>query len=417
MVCLATVRAQGTYHPPEDAGRARAAWSQQAVRTGIDVLAASDFAALAGRKVGLITNHTGIDRTGVRTVDLLWNSEAVDLVTLFSPEHGFAGSLDQSHIKDAEDEGTGLVIRSLYGETRKPSAEMLEGVDTLVFDIQDIGCRFYTYISTMGLAMEAAQEHGLRFVVLDRPNPIDGVTVQGPMRDPGVDSFVAWHDLPVRHGMTVGELATMFVAERFPKLDLHVVKMEGWDPAKYWDATGLVWIDPSPNMRSLKQALVYPGIGLIEGTNVSVGRGTDTPFERIGAPWMDGLALAAALNDAKLDGVRFVPIQFTPDATKHKNELCSGVYVMLTDWAAFDPLETGIELALAIRRLHPKSWDPKRWNWLLCNAATAQAVLDGQPRAEITATWQEGLRAFAPRRASALLYPRQPGRPGRRDRR
>lgn len=382
-------------------------------RTGIDVLSANGFEELRGRRVGLITNHTGIDRRGRRTVDLLWESDAVDLRTLFSPEHGFAGQLDQSHIGDAEDGSTGLVIRSLYGETRKPSAAMLEGLDTLVFDIQDIGCRFYTYISTMGLAMEAAAEHGLRFVVLDRPNPIDGVTVAGPMRDEGIETFVAWHDLPVRHGMTVGELARMFRAERCPDLDLYVVEMHEWDPHRDFSDTGLTWVDPSPNMRSLKQALTYPGIGLIEGTNVSVGRGTDTPFERVGAPWMDGVAVAAALNAANLEGVRFVPIRFTPDASKHKGVECGGVYLMLTDALRFDPLVTGIELARTIHRLHPledgddpQGWNPKRWNWLLCHKRTAEAVLRGVPTADIVASWQGGLHAFMERREAALIYPR-----------
>ena len=399
---------------------AAAAWltllaPAQDCRTGIDVLAADSFAALDGRRVGLITNHTGVDRTGRRTVDLLWKSENVDLRTLFSPEHGFAGQLDQSHISDAEDGSTGLVIRSLYGETRQPSAAMLEGLDTLVFDIQDIGCRFYTYISTMGLAMEAAAQNGLRFVVLDRPNPIDGVTVAGPMRDEGVETFVAWHHLPVRHGMTVGELARMFRTERCPDLDLQVIEMEGWNPQRDFSHTGLLWVDPSPNMRSLKQALAYPGIGLIEGTNVSVGRGTDTPFERIGAPWMDGSAVAGALNGAALAGVRFVPVRFTPDASKHKGRECGGVYLMLTDTARFDPLATGIELARTIQRLHPHQadggdgdlgWNPARWNWLLCHEDTANAVLRGVPTAEIVRSWDAALAAFAPRRAAALIYPR-----------
>ena len=260
--------------------------------TGIDVLVRNGFRELQGRRVGLITNQTGVDRAGVSTVELLRRAEGVDLKALFSPEHGLEGKLDVAKIGDTQDANTGLPVYSLYGENRSPTAESLQGLDTLVFDIQDIGARFYTYISTMGNAMRTAAEHKLRFVVLDRPNPINGVDVAGPVLDEGSQSFVGFHTLPVRHGMTVGELAAMFNEELQLGVDLQIVPVEHWRREDYFDRTGLLWVNPSPNMRSLAEAVLYPGIGLLEMTNLSVGRGTDTPFEVIGAPWLDGIQLA-----------------------------------------------------------------------------------------------------------------------------
>ena len=248
------------------------------VQTGIDVLVRDELRALAGQRVGLITNQTGIDGLGVSTIVRLYDAPGVDLVALFSPEHGLHGKLDIASISDSKDDGTGLRVFSLYGDTRQPTAEMLDGIDTLVFDIQDIGTRFYTYISTLGLAMQAASEHGKRFVVLDRPNPINGVDVSGPFADAGRESFTAFHKLPVRHGMTTAELALMFRSERNLDLELEVIELEHWNRAGYFDGTGLRWVNPSPNMRSLAQALLYQGIGLLETTNLAVGRGTDTPL-------------------------------------------------------------------------------------------------------------------------------------------
>ncbi len=274
---------------------------------GIDVLQRDGFAMLKGHKVGLITNHTGLNRDGVSTVKLLHEAPDVKLVTLFSPEHGFEGKLDVSKIGDQTDQSTGLKVFSLYGETRTPTKESLDGIDTLVFDIQDIGCRFYTYVSTMGNAMKAAGEHKVRFVVLDRVNPVGGVDVQGPILDDGDQSFVGYHTLPVRHGMTAGELAKMFREEMSLDVDLVVVPVEGWTRSNLFDETGLTWTNPSPNMRSLTQAVLYPGVGLLEMTNLSVGRGTDTPFELIGAPWIRERELAAHLNAAGIAGVRLCP--------------------------------------------------------------------------------------------------------------
>jgi uncharacterized protein YbbC (DUF1343 family) len=378
---------------------------EPAVFTGIDVLERDAFAPLAGTRVGLITNHTGINRRGESTVRLLHDADNVRLVALFSPEHGLEGKLDVSKISDARDASTGLKVYSLYGETRRPTAESLADVDTLVFDIQDIGARFYTYISTMGLAMQAAAEHGKRFVVLDRPNPINGVDVQGPVLDDGRQSFVGFHTLPVRHGMTTGELARMFQAEMdLEDLDLEVIRMEGWRRSDYFDATGLLWVNPSPNMRSLTQALLYPGIGLLETTNVSVGRGTDTPFEVIGAPWINGLELAGRLNRAGLEGVAFVPIRFTPMASKFSGEECGGVNVIITDRKALHPLRTGLEIARQLRLVYPGDWNAKAYARLLNDQATLDAVTAGKAVKEMEAISRGELEEFLKRRERFLLY-------------
>jgi len=375
------------------------------VETGIDVLLRENFAPLEGRRVGLITNHTGVDRGGVSTARRLYETPKVALVALFSPEHGLHGKLDVPKIADSEDSETGLSVFSLYGETRKPTPAMLEGIDTLVFDIQDIGTRFYTYISTMGLALEAAAENGIRFVVLDRPNPINGVDVAGPVADPDKLSFTAWHRLPVRHGMTAGEMALMFRAERSLDLDLQVIELENWDRSGYFDATGLRWINPSPNMRSLTQALLYPGIGLLETTNLSVGRGTDKPFEVIGAPWLGGQALADVLNRMQLPGVVFVPVEFTPDSSKFAGERCSGVNIIITNRPAFDPLRTGLEIARTLRLMYADRWDVEAYARLLANELALKGVRSAEDFSVIEAGYRKGLDAFMKRREMYLIYP------------
>jgi uncharacterized protein YbbC (DUF1343 family) len=394
-VAAAAIRDAQRSSPPRPAGN---------VLAGLDVLARDGFRQLAGRKVGLITNHTGRGRGGESTVELFKKAKNVQLAALFSPEHGFEGKLDVSKIGDAQDQATGLKIFSLYGETRKPTPAMLEGLDTLVFDIQDIGARFYTYVSTMGEAMKAAAEHQVQFVVLDRPNPIGGVAVAGPMLDRGKESFVGFHRLPVRHGMTAGEQALLFKEELKLDLDLVVVECEGWRRSELWDATGLVWVNPSPNMRSLTQALLYPGIGLLETTNISVGRGTDTPFEVIGAPWIDGQKLAGELNASGIPGASFVPIEFTPTSSKFANEKCGGVNVIITDRVSFEPLRTGFEIAAQLRKLHPDQWEAKAYARLLGNEATLQALLDGKPADEIEVIAREGVNGFLRRRTKHLLY-------------
>jgi len=372
--------------------------------TGIDLLRRDGFALLKGCRVGLITNHTGVAAGGVPTSELLHRALGVTLVALFSPEHGVAGKLDQPRVEDGRDPGTGVPVYSLYGATRRPTREQLRDLDTLVFDIQDIGTRFYTYISTMGEAMQAAAEHGVRFVVLDRPNPIGGDVVAGPVLDAGKESFVGFHTIPVRHGMTVGELALMFKAERKLSLDLHVVRVEGWRRADRFDATGLEWTDPSPNMRSLTAALLYPGVGMVETTNLSVGRGTGTPFEVIGAPWLDGRGLAAELRQANLPGVSFVPIRFTPESSKYQGQLCGGVRILVTDWTQCDPVRLSLTLAVTLQRLYPDTWDVSAYNRLLACDQVLGAVREGKSVAEIESLYQGDLAAFLKRREPFLLY-------------
>jgi uncharacterized protein YbbC (DUF1343 family)/CubicO group peptidase (beta-lactamase class C family) len=373
------------------------------VKTGIDVLEDEGFARLKGRKVGLITNHTGQDSLGRATIDLLRKASGVELVALFSPEHGIRGAVDAT-VADSKDDKTGLPIYSLYGQRRRPTAETLKGIDTLVFDIQDVGCRFYTYTSTMGLAMEAAAEHKLRMLVLDRPNPIGGLAVEGPVLDEKRESFVGYHRLPIRYGLTIGELALLFNKERKIGADLEVVKLKGWKRGDFYDATGLTWIHPSPNLRSLTAALTYPGIGILETTNLSVGRGTERPFEWIGAPWLDGRVLAAALRDQKLPGVRFVPLTMTPTASVFKGERCGGVQIIVDDWAKFRPLKTGIALAWTLRHIYPDAWKVKNYDRLLSHRLTLDALQAGASWQDMEKAWQPELDAFMEVRRQYLLY-------------
>lgn len=372
--------------------------------SGLDVLQRDQYRHLQGKRIGLITNHTGINRDGVNIVELFNTAANVDLVALFSPEHGFEGKLDVAKIKDAQDAKSGLQIYSLYGKTRKPTAEMLADIDLLVFDIQDIGTRFYTYISTMGNAMQAAADHDIDFMVLDRPNPINGAHVQGPVLDKGSESFVGFHPVAVRHGMTAGELANMFNVELDLKLDLQIIKLAGWHRSNFFDATGLPWVNPSPNMRNLNQALLYPGIGLLETTNLSVGRGTDTPFEQIGAPYIQGRELANAMNARKLNGIRFVPIQFTPESSKFSGQVCGGLSLVITDRDVFDPLATGLELAVALRTLYREQWETKSLNRLLSHQQTYESIKAGASVRDIRSAYNNGLQAFRQRRKAFLLY-------------
>ncbi|MEP6718723.1 MAG: exo-beta-N-acetylmuramidase NamZ domain-containing protein [bacterium] len=374
------------------------------VLTGIDVLERDGFKQLAGMRIGLITNQTGRDRQGTSTIDVLSKAPGVKLTALFSPEHGIRGIADEK-VSDSKDQQTGLPIFSLYGETRRPKPEQLKDLDALVFDIQDIGTRFYTYISTLGYVLEEAAKARLPVIVLDRPNPIGGVEIEGPVAAPDEVSFTAYHTIPVRHAMTSGELALFFNEQRKLACDVRVIKMENWRRAMWFDETNLTWINPSPNMRSLVEATLYPGIGLLETTNVSVGRGTDTPFEVIGAPWIDGQQLAAYLNQRGIPGVRFVPVRFKPNASVFKGEECGGVNIIITDRARFHALSSGLEIAIALRKLYPTQWRMDDYGRLLANSDTLARLKRGDAAADIVRSWSEQLDAFRQARARSLLYP------------
>lgn len=373
------------------------------VECGIDVLARSGFAPLVDKRVGLVTNHTGRTAEGVPTIDVLFRAPGVKLVALFSPEHGIRGLVD-AEVADSKDEATGLPIVSLYGKTRKPAKESLKGLDVLVYDIQDVGARFYTYISTLGLVLEAAAEHGLPVVVLDRPDPIGGEAIAGPVRDAEFASFIAYHALPVRHGMTVGELARLFNAERRLDAKLSVIACTGWRRSDFYDRTGLTWVNPSPNMRSLTEALLYPGVALLEATNLATGRGTDTPFERVGAPWIEPRGFARALGACGLPGVRFVPIHFTPRERQYAGRECGGVQIAIDDWHVFEPLKLGIGLAVVLQKLYPREWEPAGLLNLLADRATYDAILEGRDVAAIAALWESELAEFRRVRAHYLIY-------------
>jgi len=382
-------------------GANRPAMNHLRTLNGIDVLVKNNYAPLRGKRIGLVTNHTGQDRERHATIDLLQAAPGVTLVALFSPEHGIRGAMDEN-VGDSKDAKTGLPVYSLYGDRRKPTAEQLKGLDALVFDIQDVGCRFYTYTSTMGLCMEAAAEAGIAYIVLDRVNPINGSTIDGPVLTEKT-SFVGFHPIPLRYGMTIGELARMFNAERKTKADLTVIELENWQRDAWLDETGLPWTNPSPNMRNLKQAILYPGIGLLESA-LSVGRGTDTPFELVGAPYIDDVKLADELNRAGLPGVGFVPIRFTPTASVHKGQPCGGVFIMLNDRDRCKVVDVGMQIARTLYRLYPHEFNPDQMKHLLLHGPTLAAIKADQSLDEIHALWRTDRMDFEQRRERYLIY-------------
>jgi uncharacterized protein YbbC (DUF1343 family)/CubicO group peptidase (beta-lactamase class C family) len=398
---------------PDDARPAARTLAQKVpivreVKTGLDVLAEEGFKPIAGRRIGLVTNATGKARDGRTTVQVLRSEAArkagVQLTLLFAPEHGLSANADGA-FGDAIDPASGIRVRSLYGEQRRPRPEDLARVEAVVFDIQDVGTRFYTYLTTLGYVLEEAAKARVPVIVLDRPNPINGVDVEGPLADPDSYSFTAYHSIPVRTGMTIGELARLFNAERKIGADLTVVPLRGWARNLWYDETGLEWVDPSPNMRSPTAATLYPGVALLEATNVSVGRGTDTPFEVLGAPWLDGARLARVLTARNLPGVRFTPIRFTPSAAVHSGASCGGVRFTVVDREALRPVALGIELAVALRDLHPAEWDRKNFNRLMVHRESAGRLDKGEPPERIVAGWAEALREFFRIREKHLLYP------------
>jgi uncharacterized protein YbbC (DUF1343 family)/CubicO group peptidase (beta-lactamase class C family) len=382
------------------------------VKCGIDVLESHAFRELHPdpahpRRIGLVANQTAVDREGRRTADVLAHVPGLQLAAIFSPEHGVEGKLDTTDIGSSTDASTGAPIYSVYGATdaqRRPAAAALAGLDAIVFDIQDVGVRFYTYETTLGYFLEAAKNAGKEIVVLDRPNPLGGAYVQGPVADPGRESFVSYWQTPVRHGMTTGELARMFNAERKIGADLTVVRLQDWMRGDWFDSTDEVWIDPSPNMRSLNEAVLYPGLGMIEATNISVGRGTDTPFELIGAPWIDPAALARDLNARDLDGVRFVPVRFTPSSSVYADQPCGGVNIVVTDRNALDSPEMGIEIVAALLKLYPHDYKVAGLDTLMVNKATLDALLAGEDPRRIAEDWQDADQKFESLRARYLLY-------------
>ncbi len=368
---------------------------------GIDVLEKQKFAPLKGLRIGLVTNHTGEDRDRNPTIDLLKNAPGVQLKVLFSPEHGIRGEADEK-VGDTVDQKTGLPVYSLYGKETKPTPEQLKDIDALVFDIQDIGCRFYTYTATMGLTLQAAGENGKKYFLLDRVDPINAVAVEGPVRM-GKGSFVAYHEVPLRFGMTLGELARMCNAERNFKTDLTVIQVENWQRSKWFDQTALPWTNPSPNMRNLTEAILYPGIGLLESA-VSVGRGTDTPFEVIGAPYIEDTRVAEELNRAGLPGVSFVPIRFTPTYSTHKDHACGGVYILLTDRDRCDVVDVGLVIAETLYRLYPEKFPIDKISHLLLHPPTMEALKANKSLKEIHELWAKDLAEFQKRREKYLIY-------------
>jgi uncharacterized protein YbbC (DUF1343 family) len=375
------------------------------VLTGLDVLENDHFQALQGKRIGLITNHTGIDRRRRRNVDLMIEA-GVKPVVILAPEHGITGGADTPNSPDSTDPATGIPIYSLYQENRRrPTAEMLKGLDALVFDIQDVGARFYTYITTMAYAMEEAARHRLAFYVLDRPNPINGVSVEGPLLDRQHLSFIGYYPLPLRHGMTAGELALLFNTENRIGAELVVVKMKGWERGDWFDETGLPWTDPSPNIRNLPEALLYPGVALLEGLqNYSVGRGTHTPFEVIGADWVDGPRLAAYLNARRIPGVRFYAVEREPTSSAFARRKIEGVQIIVTDRNAVDSGELGLEIASALKKLFPGHIDLDQTARLIGNQAVLSALQAGEDPRAIRANWQEALDQFQQVRRKYLLY-------------
>ncbi len=377
------------------------------VLSGIEILKRENFARLKEAKVGLVTNHSGRDIKGASTIDLLHQAPEVKLIALFSPDYGIRAPID-AKITDSKDQKTGLPVYILHEERRKPTPTQLEGIDTLVYDIQDCGCRFNTHIETLGMIMDAASERGIRVLILDRPNPIGGKIFYGPLPDAGKEPF---HNIPIRHGLTIGEIAKLFLLERKVTEDkplvckLEIVTMENWNRADLFDASGLEWVYPSPNLRTLTAALLYPGIGLLEITNISVGIGTDRPFEWFGAPWMNNLQLALLLNQQNLPGVRFVPVKQTPVSNLYANKSCNGLQILINDWNTFEPMKTGIAIAWALRKIHSDNWKIEKYNTLLLNKATLDALTAGKHYAEIEKLWRADLSAFETRRKSVLLYP------------
>ena len=373
------------------------------VQTGLDVLEAQKFAPLKGKRLGLITNHTGLDAGEKSTIQVLAHAPGVQLVALFSPEHGLAGKMDEK-VTSSKDPTTGLPVYSLYGETRRPTDEMLSGIDALVFDIQDAGVRFYTYTTTMGYCMEAAAKKGIAFYVLDRPNPIGGEIVEGPMLDDDKRDFVAYFPLPVRYGLTIGELAQLYNTENKIGADLHVIQMKNWHRNYFFESTGIRWVPPSPNLRTTKGAILYPGLEILQNAGVSVGRGTQTPFEIFGAPWMNGEEVASALNAKHLPGVRFASQLLIPVSGLYAGQRSGGVSIKIGEKSAVRSMRMGLEVAAVLKKMYPDKFDVGKTITLLGNALTVEELRDGVPPEKIVADWKDDLAKYESMRRKYFLY-------------
>jgi uncharacterized protein YbbC (DUF1343 family) len=371
--------------------------------TGVDVYESMNSGPFAGKRVGLITNQTGVDSQGRRTIDLFAGRRDLKFVAIFSPEHGISGKADAAVAED-RDAATGIPIYSLYGDTRRPTDAMLRGIDVLVFDIQDAGVRFYTYITTMAYCMEAASKHHIPFVVFDRPDPLGGEVIEGPMLDASRASFTGYFPMPIRYGMTIGELAKMFNAENHIGADLHVFSMVNWRRSEAYDETGLAWIPPSPNLRTVDAAFLYPGVEILQAGGLSVGRGTDTPFEVLGAPWIHADALSIALNRRRIPGVSFTPAQFTPRDGPFAGELCQGVKITLTDRSVFRSMRMGLEIADALHRLYTNQFALDKIITLLGSQSTVDRLERGDAPADIVSGWSADLDKFRAMREKYLLY-------------
>jgi len=373
------------------------------VQTGLDVLEAQKFAPLRGKHVGLITNHTGFDAQDKTTIDLLAHAPGMKLVALFSPEHGLAGSADEK-LTLTKDPSTGLPVYSLYGDGRRPTDAMLEGIDALVFDVQDAGVRFYTYTSTLAYCMEEAAKRHIAFFVLDRPNPINGDVVEGPMLDTDKTGWLSYMPLPIRYGLTIGELAQFFNRENHLECDLHVIAMKNWHRNYFFDSTGIRWVPPSPNLRTTKGAILYPGIEILQNAGVSVGRGTEAPFEEFGAPWLNGEEVADALNARHLPGVHFSAHPFIPVSGLYAGNRCGGVSMRVTDRAAVRSMRIGMEIAALLQKRYPKDFDVAKIILLVGNDETIRQLQAGTPADQIVAGWSGDLAAFDATRRKYFLY-------------
>ena len=378
---------------------------QGKVKLGIDVLAENNFSIIKNKKVGLIINHTSINSNWRSTIEIIAESNVCELVAIFTPEHGFDGKLDE-YINYGDSLIYNVPVYSLYGETLRPEKRMIRNIDYLIFDILDIGTRFYTYIGTMKYCMEVANENNIGFIVLDRPNPINGIDISGPMlKNINVFGLAGVHNLPIRHGMTPGELALLFKADEKMQLNLNIIKMEGWKREMWFDETGIPWVNPSPNIRNMNQASLYPGLGLFERLNVANKRGLPSPFEMIGAPWINAYDFVNSLNKYNLPGVNFTPIKFSPEEHKYSNELCEGIYITITDREKLEPVKLGFIIIITLYKMYPEEFDINKLWHITRSKGLIQEIKNDPSIAELIRYWNNDLDIFRNKRGQYLLYP------------